>query len=508
MSQHSRLVSKMFIEEKCISECDSHLFGSDLKPSCRLVCEYLDILVYKVRRGIPITWNEKNELSTRVNNFTQGVRTQNTVSRNGLNVNHAQELLFSIGTDVYRHLRDPDQHRPLRGELVEMFTGLNKDILKRIDDTHALLHPEVDFKLMNDESKEFIDGKILTVHGPKSGGSFPGAIYRDNRGILYLAKVGSPNSMYDNGSMDSKFLHEQAAWLEKIGGDIYYLMMDQIKHNITTNCYVGLKHWVSRLPVSNRFNEQNQLVISIHERVSENLLHVVSTMVNGFRDFDDSVKILSKSSEWVPFNRLLFSDKPDKTIDFKGDEIPIPSNFSVNGLPETIRITDHDGTELEVALKGLVSLLVVSRILMDTDVLGGSLGNIGYTLDNDKKVATIVNIDPGYCFSYFAESNMLHNTRKTPSPSDSKSAATLKDKRDIQCGNASGVIRWNCFSKDQKTLFRIMLKSCIDYFKARDIDAMFSMFTEGRDIARVFTMNLDIQSDIYHLYELSCKHES
>jgi len=101
----------------------------------------------------------------------------------------------------------------------------------------------------------------------------------------------------------------------------------------------------------------------------------------------------------------------------------------------------------------LMEILAVSRLLGDTDVLGGGGGNAGFVIERNTAGRPIavraVKIDAGESFNFNGENNQLKESYNTRSR-----LPKLSDRKDCQFGNAQPtVIRWESLSLRQREQF-------------------------------------------------------
>ena len=280
-----------------------------------------------------------------------------------------------------------------------------------------------------------------TAVGSKTGGSYPGAIYQKTQKWL-----GKPGSFDENktsvGSVGSVMRrgYNRDAVKEKIGADCY-LALSKTTMNSSFRCPA---YQLTHLPLLNDFTRQDMLAVAIHQslqRPDALLVHVLSEMVLGYHDLCDArVRV--------------------------GNQIRSLEEHLTGGGAVPNDIQTSDGRVLP--LRGLVEVLVASRLLMDVDVLGDSLKNAGFTVQTDTKgeaYAQVVKIDPGFVFSFAAPQNLLRNTI-FPRPGD----RTLSDEKDVQAGsNGSLVIKWAQFSESQQDHFREHLVRGIAWLRRPEV---------------------------------------
>ena len=111
-----------------------------------------------------------------------------------------------------------------------------------------------------------------------------------------------------------------------------------------------------------------------------------------------------------------------------------------------------------VPIIGLMEILATSRLLADTDVLGGGGKNAGYVIernDHGQPIAVrAVKIDAGEAFNFNGEMNQF-----TQSFNMFSSAHKLSDPKDMQIGNNQPLnIQWQRLAPKQKETFLSALK--------------------------------------------------
>jgi len=132
-------------------------------------------------------------------------------------------------------------------------------------------------------------------------------------------------------------------------------------------------------------------------------------------------------------------------------------------VPEEVEV---DGKRLP--LLGLMEVLAVSRLIGDTDVLGGGGKNAGFAMERNVSGTTIavriVKIDPSESFNFDDPANQLMQSYNLRSR-----LPKLTDKRNCQFGNQQPLnIRWDTLSTRQQETFLITLSKGLKQLKDTD----------------------------------------
>jgi len=302
-------------------------------------------------------------------------------------------------------------------------------------------------------SREIINALSFVWHGKygvqqptyvpiatKTSGCAPGAIYEKKHTKIgsrkalkkWMGKTGISRGIENNTSK----LHtrsimrrgiNQDTTLEKIAADAYILLSK--KH------YLVPKHRLAMLRIINKFTRENILARATNfginrqrkacERI-EKSVHLMSKMVEGYQDLRDL-----------------------STIDQKGALYSLRLFIETYARPpEQVLIEDH-----LVPLQGIMEIMASSRLLGDTDVLGGSLTNTGFVVRRNHKgqayQAIAVKVDAGYSFNFSGPENfLLQNFNPI-------TKLRLQDQRDFQFGNSNfpAVISWKSLSAQQQHCF-------------------------------------------------------
>jgi hypothetical protein len=126
---------------------------------------------------------------------------------------------------------------------------------------------------------------------------------------------------------------------------------------------------------------------------------------------------------------------------------------SVQACIKAGRIPEYASIEgRRVPILGLIEVLAASRLLGDTDVLGGHLTNAGFVVesqDGAPVAVRVVKIDAGEAFGFAEGCNKFASYFKRHRPGNA-----LQDPKDLQSGNmVSRVIFWDKLLDQQKQRF-------------------------------------------------------
>src|SRR3989338_1554930 len=235
----------------------------------------------------------------------------------------------------------------------------------------------------------------------KPGGGFVGALYHKTptkaERVAAFAKtwLGKPGFAYRGFEKSSEIdktrsitLRGLDAIAEKIAGDAYTAA--------NTGRYFIPKHRLAMLPVRHNFLREDHL----------NLVDFALAEINKDRSvlITETIHVLSK---WIDG----FQDLGSIRTRLKGAAIPFMEAITTHQhLPQTVLIDGQD-----VPLIGLIDILAVSRLLADSDVLGGKGDNAGILVYRDPNgqpvVAKAAKIDPGFSFNFRGHENRFQRTR-------------------------------------------------------------------------------------------------
>jgi len=164
-------------------------------------------------------------------------------------------------------------------------------------------------------------------------------------------------------------------------------------------------------------------------------------------------------------------------------------------FPQEILSNDVINNIEAIKLSGLMTLLSVSTSLSDTDVLGTSGKNAGLVFLKSPSGtiynALIVKIDPGEAFNYGDNDNLINKkstTRNRRGDHDTQ-RNYISDLRDIQYGNNSGIIKWECLLQEQRNEF---LESKLDHFSYGEDIFNYLFYRDGSfDVESDNTISMD-----------------
>jgi tetratricopeptide (TPR) repeat protein len=218
---------------------------------------------------------------------------------------------------------------------------------------------------------------------------------------------------------------------EKIAADLYAHLSD--------GNFIVPKTRLAELPIKNTFTEKHGLTQVLYDEIN----------LNRQPPIDDGVYVLSKRIEgYQDFAELKNCVLGEERLDFL-------KCLEKGKLPEEVVIEDK-----KIPIKGVMEILAASRLLADTDVLGGGASNAGFLIernDNGDPVAVrAVKIDPGYAFNFSGGDNLFYTSWN---PKASANNLLKKDRRHIQYGNQFNVIAWDNLTQTQQTQFTLALSA-------------------------------------------------
>ncbi len=212
---------------------------------------------------------------------------------------------------------------------------------------------------------------------------------------------------------------------EKSASDIYHLLSGRL--------YETPKTRLAILPIENRFTSAHALTAPLLENLNRGRapgkcvtagVYVMSKLIDGYQD------LASLTGCVLGEERLSFLACLERGF--------VPEFVEIEAQP--IRIC------------GVMSILAVSRLIADTDVLGGGAKNAGFAIERDgagRLSVRMIKIDAGASFNFTGENNML-----LQSFNEESEAPKLKDKRDLQFGNMQpATIKWDGLTKAQQEEF-------------------------------------------------------
>jgi U-box domain len=291
----------------------------------------------------------------------------------------------------------------------------------------------------------------FTPAAPKIGGGFPGAIYEKTPTKPGKSRKeakrwnGKPGFSFRGFEVSSEMERTRSitrrgldAIAEKVAGDAYHAA------NMSGRYFVP-KHRLAILPVRHAFLQKDHM----------SLVDIALGDINKGRavPITEAIHVFSK---WIDG----FQDLASIKTRLKGVVMPFMDAITLHHcVPETVFV---DG--VDVPLIGLMEILAVSRLLADSDVLGGKGDNAGIILYCDAQghpvVARAVKIDPGFAFNFRGHENRFQRTRAAQFVALGEGEAfvpegdMLKDLKDIQFGNNHLVnIEWQTLSDTQRQDF-------------------------------------------------------
>ena len=231
-------------------------------------------------------------------------------------------------------------------------------------------------------------------------------------------------------------------------------------------------------PILNDFTRDLPLAIAMVEHINQKrpdndhigeAMHVASKLVAGYQDLSTLVVV---------------EQETNATMD-------MPTFVEKHHRPPTWARVNVDGIEHTVAVKGIMEILAVSRLLADTDCLGGGFANAGFLVQDvgSKPYVLAVKIDTGFSFTFDGPENVYHQTFNP------LSKRKMKDLRDIQFGNnQSYEIEFEKLLPAQRDTFMEIFQSGVQ--RLLDQDCMKSLiWQDGRfntDEVRVKEVEADM----------------
>lgn len=280
----------------------------------------------------------------------------------------------------------------------------------------------------------------------KPAGCAPGFIAKTPGEKRWLMKLGWPEKsvhVSDTLMTTRRKEHrrsEVVAVKEKIAADLYALL--------GIGYFYVAKHRLAIVDPINEFSREHPdlepLVAKFDQgrrnRMVTKCVHLASKWIDAYQNLSNldvcqqSVSTLERESFPDDVQRIAFG------------EGSIPQKVVVEGK--------------KVPIVGLIELLAASRLLGDTDVLGGSADNAGFVIERDIRGVAIavraVKIDAGEAFSFDTKE---HPHNRLLQSFNSIASDKLEDKKDIQFANhRMVVIKWQLLSETQKHSFIAALK--------------------------------------------------
>jgi hypothetical protein len=254
----------------------------------------------------------------------------------------------------------------------------------------------------------------------------------------YMAKSGIPQdqdkvSVTLSSRRESHYRSYLAIVKELIAAQLYTLLGH--------GAFYVPKHRLHRMDIINEQTKDNALAVALMKEVNlgrpatEQItqgLHLLARWIEGYQD-------LAKLT-------TCYLDADDQE----------PTSFQT--LVEAGRVPEYAHIEgKRLPILGLMEIMAASRLLGDTDVLGGGAMNAGFVVErkNGQPVAIrVMKIDAGEAFSWSAEHNQFAQFFSPLSE-----AKKLADPKDLQFGNMQPkVILWGKLLESQKQRFLHTLK--------------------------------------------------
>ena len=225
---------------------------------------------------------------------------------------------------------------------------------------------------------------------------------------------------------------------------------DAVMEFVATICFERLSEGAYEVPdvrlaiapIVNDFTRDHALTRAIHDAINNgrpntetihDAVYVASKMVHGYKDLCDLVVLDDDSTTYTMAQYVYQHYRPPSRALVENREVPVD---------------------------GLMEILAVSRLIADTDCLGGGFKNTGFVVshrDTSGRPERVkaVKIDTGFSFNFSGAQNRFNL--------DQVHKCALKDRKDIQFGNANedpndpdhyvNVIKYAAFSPAQKRVF-------------------------------------------------------
>ena len=282
----------------------------------------------------------------------------------------------------------------------------------------------------------FIAEKAVTKPGKESAGK------------RWMAKLGLPDpSDAAVSSLSTRRKDFQRTTItsikEKIAADVYAILGNG-------HFYVP-KHRLANLKIMNDYTKTHPVAVALLESLNRGKpesewltesVHLMSKWMSDYQDLDSLKDCVMDPSNPVD-SQLSFMDC-----------------LGVGHVPEHAMVNGK-----VVPILGLMEIMAVSRLLGDTDVLGGGGKNAGFVVERDGEgtplAIRLVKIDAGESFNFDGADNQLIQSFNRRSR-----AQKLKDPKDLQFGNNQPInIKWDSLSAKQRRAFLETLKKGLGYLK-------------------------------------------
>ncbi len=280
----------------------------------------------------------------------------------------------------------------------------------------------------------------------KAGGCALGTIFKKSE-KQWLGKVGEPKGSLRNDPLTIRSRTKKELNLDTIREKLAYDLYQELGRGL----FLVPKTRLSQQPIMDKFNTTHFLAIEWVRQGIQDSLRIMCRFIEGYQDFQKA-----------------------RVLD-EGESITFMEYIKRHHRPPEALLTPQGKS---VPLRGMMSLLAVSRCLADTDVLGGSGGNAGFiwTYEGQEiQGAQVVKIDPGEAFRFKRDPdverevsvNLVINTKENlwlPS-------YHLKDLRDLQTSNHNRetLVTWTSLTPSQQEEFLAALFNANRYLESKEV---------------------------------------
>jgi hypothetical protein len=289
------------------------------------------------------------------------------------------------------------------------------------------------------------------VVGKKTGGTAVGFIAAEVHPTAvkrYMAKSGIPK---DQNKVSVTLSSRRELHYRSYLGIIKEVIAAHLYTLLGSKAFYVPKHRLSLMEVINEQTQDNALAIALMEEVNR-----------GRAAEDRIVQSLHLLSRWIERYRDLAELEPCYV-----DSDPEPRSFQAwveaGRAPDYASIDGH-----RVPILGLMEVLAASRLLGDTDVLGGGSTNAGFVVESQEGTPVavrVVKIDAGEAFNFHGEHNQF-----THCANKRYRGPKLQDPKDLQFGNQQPkVILWGKLLDEQKRRFLNTLTRGYEALKDADL---------------------------------------
>jgi ankyrin repeat protein len=259
----------------------------------------------------------------------------------------------------------------------------------------------------------------------------------------WLGKVGDPRGLLRNDPLSSKSLSKKEINLGAIQEKLAYDFYEELGKGL----FLVPKTRLSKQLVMDKFNSTHGLAIAWVSQGIKDCLRIMCRFIPRYQDLKKAETL--DGQEKVSFAEYLKRHKrpPEKILTPQGKLVP---------------------------LKGIMSLLAVSRCLADTDGLGGDARNAGFVFSyqgEEIQEAHVAKIDPGEAFNFTGtegwSKNWIINTKERLGYSEFH----VKDLRDLQTSNNNleTLIRWSALTPAQQEEFLAALFNASRYLGSQEV---------------------------------------